>query len=115
VLEFIELPAFTRRLEAVAAERAEDVLLQIQNNLLENPMRGKVVEGTGGVRKARAADPGRGKGKRGGFRYLYYFIERAGQIFLLMIFSKGDQDDLSKDQKRVLQKAVLELREANNG
>ncbi len=115
MLEFIELPVFTRRLEAVAGERAEEVLLEIQNDLLENPLRGKVIEGTGGVRKARAADPGRGKGKRGGFRYLYYFIEQDGQIILLMIFSKSDQEDLSKDQKRALLKALRELREEGNG
>ena len=72
MLEFIELPVFTKRLLALAKEHSDDVLLEIQSDLLENPARGKIVEGTGGVRKARAADPARGKGKRGGFRYLYY-------------------------------------------
>jgi hypothetical protein len=109
VLEFIELPVFTRRLATLAGGRADDVLLEIQSDLLENPTRGKIVEGTGGVRKARAADPARGKGKRGGFRYLYYFIERDAQVFLLMIFSKGEQDDLTKEQKRALRNAVSGL------
>ncbi len=69
------------------------------------------MEGTAGVRKARAADPARGKGKRGGFRYLYYYIEQDGQIYLLMIFSKDEQDDLTKDQKKTLAKLIQELRE----
>ena len=64
-----------------------------------------------GVRKARAADPARKKGKRGGFRYLYYYIEQDGQIYLLMIFTKDEQDDLTKDQKKTLAKLIQELRE----
>ena len=115
MLEFIELPVFTKRLVALAKEHADDVLLEIQNDLLENPSRGKVVEGTGGVRKARAADPARGKGKRGGFRYLYYFIERDGQVFLLMLFSKDEQDNLTREQKKALKRAVGELLEEDDG
>jgi hypothetical protein len=112
VLEFIEFSAFTSRLMALAKEHAEDVLLEIQNDLLANPKRGQVVQGTAGVRKARATDPARGKGKRGGFRYLYYYIERDGQIYLLMVFTKDEQDDLTKDQKKKLAKSIRELREA---
>jgi hypothetical protein len=111
VLEFIEFPAFTKRLMALAKDHADEVLLEIQGDLLANPERGRVVQGTAGVRKARATDAARGKGKRGGFRYLYYYIERDGQIFLLMIFNKEEQDDLTKDQKKVLANLVQELRE----
>jgi mRNA-degrading endonuclease RelE of RelBE toxin-antitoxin system len=112
VLEFIEFPAFTKRLLALAKDHADDVLLEIENDLLENPERGPVIEGTGGVRKARIGDPRRGKGKSGGFRYLYYYIEKDGQVFLLMIFSKNEQADLTARQKKFLKQAVLGLREA---
>ena len=112
MLEFIEFPAFTKRLIALAGDHADDVLLEIENDLLENPERGPVIQGTAGVRKARVADPTRGKGKRGGFRYMYYYIERDGQIFLLMIFGKNEQADLTPQQKKVLRQAILRLREA---
>ena len=97
---------------ALAKDRADEVLLEIQSDLLANPEHGKVVQGTAGVRKGRASDPARGKGKRGGFRYLYYYIEQDGQIFLLMIFNKDEQDDLTKDQKKTLSKLIQELRES---
>lgn len=112
MLEFIEFPAFTRRLIALAGDYADEVLLEIENDLLENPERGPVIQGTAGVRKARVADPTRGKGKRGGFRYMYYYIERDGQIFLLMIFGKNEQADLTPQQKKELRQAILSLREA---
>jgi hypothetical protein len=111
VLEFIEFAAFTRRLQALAKEQADDVLLEIQSDLLANPRSGKVVEGTAGVRKARVANPARGKGKSGGFRYLYFYIEREGRIFLLMIFSKEEQDDLTGEQKKRLTQAIHALKE----
>jgi hypothetical protein len=111
VLEFIEFPAFTTRLEALAKEHADDVLLEIQNDLLLNPERGKVVKGTGGVRKSRAADPTRSKGKRGGYRYMYFYIERDRQVFLMMVFNKDEQDDLTKEQKKILVGLTRELKE----
>ncbi|HVH72456.1 MAG TPA: type II toxin-antitoxin system RelE/ParE family toxin [Candidatus Dormibacteraeota bacterium] len=112
MLEFIELPAFTKRLIALAGDHGDEVLLEIENDLLENPERGPVIQGTAGVRKARVADPTRGKGKRGGFRYMYYYIERDGQVFLLMIFGKNEQADLTPQQKKSLRQAILSLREA---
>lgn len=111
MLEFSEFPAFTKRLLALAKERADDVLLEIENDLIENPERGPVIEGTAGVRKARVGDPTPGKGKSG-FRYMYYYIEQDGQVFLLMIFSKNEQADLTSSQKKILKQAILSLREA---
>ena len=112
MLEFIEFPAFTKRLLALAKDRADDVLLEIQSDLLENPNRGPVIEGTAGVRKARVADPTRGKGKSGGFRYMYYYIEQDGEIYLLLIFNKNEQADLTSSQKKTLKQAIIALREA---
>jgi len=104
---------FTNRLLALARDRADEVLLEIQGDLLENPERGPVIQGTAGVRKARVADPTRGKRKSGGFRYMYYYIEQDGQIFLLMIFSKNEQADLTSEQKKMLKQAIWSLREAH--
>ena len=111
MLEFIEFVSFTKRLQALVKEHSDDVLLEIQSDLLANSKRGKVVEGTAGVRKARVANPARGKGKSGGFRYLSFYIEQDGQIFLLMIFSKDEQDDLTGEQKKKLAQAIHELKE----
>jgi mRNA-degrading endonuclease RelE of RelBE toxin-antitoxin system len=102
VLEFIQSRRFTARLDALAKGNADEVLLQIENDLLQNPERGPVITGTGGIRKARAADPSRGKGKSGGFRYMYYYIEQDDQILLLLIFSKDEQDNLTAEQKKWL-------------
>jgi hypothetical protein len=51
---FIETAIFTRQVDSKASL---DVLYAIQNDLLANPKRGDIVQSTGGVRKARVADP----------------------------------------------------------
>ncbi len=43
---------------------------------------------------------------------MYYYIERDGQIFPLMIFRKNEQADLTVQQKKSLKQAILGLREA---
>lgn len=107
---FIESRPFTQRLAELAGGSAADVLDQIQADLLERPEKGSVVRGLGGIRKARAANPARGKGKRGGFRYLYLYLERRGHIHLLFLLDKGEQEDLSEDQRKTLRRMVTELK-----
>lgn len=108
---FIEAVAFTKRLERLAGESAGEVLSAIQEELLAESERGDMVQGTGGIRKARVANPARGKGKRGGFRYLYLYLEHAGQIHLLYLLDKNEQSDLSAEQRKVLAALARSLKE----
>lgn len=109
---FIEFRVFTDRLHRLAKEHADMVLRAIQDDLLRNPHRGTVVPGLAGVRKARVENPARGKGKRGGLRYMYYFLERDEEIYLMFLFDKGEQEDLSETQKAELRRAVAALKGA---
>ena len=96
--EFVESNVFSKQIR----ELAGDVLINIQSDLVKDPNRGDLVKGTHGVRKARVADPGSSRGKSGSYRYLYLYLEHAGRIHLLYLFSKGDQSDLSPDQARII-------------
>ena len=96
--EFVESKVFSKQVGELSAE----VLTNIQSDLVQNPECGDIVKGTHGVRKARAADPGSSRGKSGSYRYLYLYLEHAGRIHLLYLFSKGEQADLSPDQTRII-------------
>lgn len=99
-MQFIESLPFTRRLHEMAGDSADDVLRTIEEELRLNPVRGSLVPGLGGVRKARTANPGRGKGKRGGYRYFYLYFVRDQQIFLLYILDKDEQGDLTTEERK---------------
>jgi hypothetical protein len=107
---FIESVAFTRRLRELAGENAEKVLNTIQDDLVANPQRGSKAQGLGGIRKARTGNPRRGKGKRGGLRYWYLFLERRDHIHLLMLLDKDEQEDLDPQQRTTLRRMAAELK-----
>ncbi len=89
-----------------------DVLSGIQSDLLKNPERGDLVQGLGGIRKARIGNPARGKGKRGGYRYLFLYLENRGHIHLLYLLDKDEQVDLSNDERKALRALTAAIKQS---
>jgi hypothetical protein len=100
-MEFIEATAFTKH---VYDYLSEDEYLGLQNLLLRYPEAGKIVRGTGGVRKIRWAISG--KGKSGGVRVIYYFKRREDEIWLLTIYSKSETDNIPSHILRQIAKEI---------
>ncbi len=72
------------------------------------PLDGDVVPGLHGMRKLRWKRPGRGK--RGGYRVIYYFHDERFPLFLMAAYAKSAQADLTPAEKRGLGKLVEALR-----
>lgn len=107
---FIESQDFEERLRQLAGNRQLEVLTAIQEDLLKNPDRGNMVPGLGGIRKARASDPVRGKGKRGGFRYMFLHLEHRSHIHLLFFFGKNEIEDIDAKQRIEIRRWVTEIK-----
>ena len=75
--------------------------------IAENPERGDVIAGGGGIRKVRYAVGG--KGKSGGVRIIYYFHGAHVPIFLLTVFAKNERANLSRSELQQLALAAKEL------
>ena len=107
---FVELPAFERH----RADYLDDVAFRaLQQALMKDPEAGEVIQGTGGLRKARFADARRGKGKRGGLRVIYFWWSVGMQFWLYTLYDKGEVADLTPKQRNALKamlKAELESR-----
>lgn len=84
----------------------DDEYRLFQADLMVNPKQGDVIQGTGGLRKIRVAS--KGKGKRGGSRVIYYYLDDKRRFYLLTIYSKNEVTDLTADQKKQL-KEFLEV------
>ncbi|HIP27558.1 MAG TPA: type II toxin-antitoxin system RelE/ParE family toxin [Sulfurovum sp.] len=73
---------------------------ELQNFLIEQPLSGDVIQGTGGLRKLSWS--ANGKGKRGGIRTIYLYITEKSHIHFLTLYDKNDVSDLTSDEKRYL-------------
>ena len=99
----IETPIFTHRIQQLLSEEQYRLL---QQQLVAKPNTGRVIPGSGGLRKVRWA--GSGRGKRGGIRLIYYWAVAREQLLLLFVYPKNEQDDLTPTQLRALKRIIDE-------
>ena len=98
----IETPTFLST--ARDAGLTDDMREFIVATISDDPMMGDLMAGTGGCRKSRF--PGRGKGKRGGYRTVHYNGPDDVPVLLLVVLDKGDRDNLSHQERNELRELV---------
>jgi hypothetical protein len=95
---FIELAPFARAREAYGMDDAEFAALQAA--MLADPEAGDVIPGSGGCRKLRWRAPGRGK--RGGYRVIYFLRNAEGLIVLVLLYAKNVRENIEPGLLREL-------------
>ena len=74
------------------------------SSMVENPDQGALVPGSGGVRKLRWSQPGRGK--RGGVRVIYYAKVHEGVIWMLTIYAKNEEQTIPAHVLRKIKEEI---------
>ena len=100
---FVETRVFSRELQGFMSD---DDYRALQSALLLRPEAGTIVPGGGGLRKLRWGFAE--TGKRGGLRVICYWHKTEECIYMLLIYRKSRQEDLTQEQLRVLRKHVKE-------
>lgn len=98
---FIETPEFINKIDYLASE---DEFNALQAELINNPLKGKIIKGTGGARKIRMKVKGRGKS--GGARTIYYYVDLMGEIWFLDIYLKKDKSNLTENEKKRIHRFI---------
>ena len=101
MFSFIESKLFSR---LVGEYLTDDEYARLQIALIDAPESGALVPGSGGVRKLRWAQPGRGK--RGGIRVIYYAKTREGVIWMLTIYAKNEEEDIPAHVLRKIKEEI---------
>jgi len=89
MFSFVETRLFSRLVQEYLSDREYG---ELQAELIRNPQVGTVIRGSGGVRKLRWAAQGRGK--RGGYRAIYFARRIRGIIWMLTIYPKNVTDSI---------------------
>ena len=97
----VETSVFTRQVQKILTDEEYRAL---QMALIARPDMGKVIRGSGGIRKVRWST--RGRGKRGGVRVIYYWAVVREQLLMLFIYPKTKQSDLTREQLKTLRRIV---------
>jgi hypothetical protein len=100
---FIEDHAFARHRDGIIDD---DELMELFAWLAVHPESGKIIPGSGGLRKLRWAASGRGK--RGGARVIYFWWLSDEKILLLDIYAKKEKENLSTGEIKILRKKVIQ-------
>ena len=101
MFSFIETRLFTG---FVGEYLTDDEYRDLQAVLIERPEAGPVIPGSGGVRKLRWRAPGRGK--RGGYRVIYYAKTAQRVIWMLTMYRKNVADNIPAQVLRQIRKEV---------
>jgi len=99
-----ELPEYIRRADELLSPDERKAIIDY---LAQHPRAGDLMQGTGGVRKLRWGRGGRGKS--GGVRVIYYYHDARIPLFLLTVFGKNEQANLSQVERNALSNLVDRL------
>jgi mRNA-degrading endonuclease RelE of RelBE toxin-antitoxin system len=101
VFSLIETRLFTRLVQEYLDD---DEYRELQKVLMDNPETGNIIPGSGGLRKVRWRAPGRGK--RGGYRVIYYARLKQGVILMLTMYPKNVAENIPAHVLRQIRKEV---------
>lgn len=99
------MPEFDRRWKSMDLD--DNDLRRLQEELLLNPEKGDVMQGTGGLHKLRFAFEG--NGKSGSVRVCYVDFAIYESIYLITAYPKIEKDNLSKAERNNIAKMISAL------
>jgi hypothetical protein len=92
------------------SEKIKEVDVEkLENELEEEPEKGKLIQGTGGLRKIRMSIDG--KGKSGGARVIYYY-QLNEIVFLITLYKKNTKENISNNDKNKMKKIVEQIKQS---
>ena len=102
---FIQLRAFEAKWRH--ARLSDDDLAELEQAIAAHPESGDVMKGTGGLRKLRFAPRSARRGKSGSMRVCYALYPEHGFVFLVTLFQKSEQANLTPTERQSA-KALLD-------
>src|SRR5882724_7712046 len=103
----VETPSYLADAERLFSSQEHAAIV---DRLAADPTCGVVISGSGGIRKVRFGFGGRGKS--GGARIIYLFSGESLPVFVLAVFAKNENANLSAAERNALGKVVADMIES---
>lgn len=105
---FIQTKQFTERWDSLKLTDYE--LRELESLIIDHPELGKIVKGTGGLRKIRLSINNRGKSA--GARVCYVDFVDLETVYLVTVYSKKEKSNLTNKEKSEIKSLINQLKEA---
>lgn len=99
---FIQTHEFVKNWEKM--KLTDEDLRRLELQILKEPKCGKVIRGTGRLRKLRFHFEG--EGKSGSIRVCYVDFEKYYTVYLITAYPKSEKDSLTKEECNNIRKAI---------
>ena len=108
---FIQTHEFSRRWDELGFD--DDDLRKLELDIMNSPDKYPIMQGTGGLRKARISLDN--KGKSGGARVCFVDFIFAETIYLITVYGKKEKANLTKEERNEVKKAIDLLKKSLGG
>ena len=105
MITIIETQQFIKKVESLMDSDERQALVVC---IAQNPQAGDIIPRTGGVRKLRVA--GKGRGKSGGYRVIYYYYDNKNPVLLFTIYGKNEKPNLTDAEEKALYDVVQAIK-----
>ena len=87
----------------------DEDLRALELAIMENPSAGRIIPGTGGLRKFRFAPPRWNRGKSGAVRVCYVYFMQRDAAFMLAVYSKNERENIAPADKAAYRALIRDI------
>ncbi len=109
---FIQTKEFSHNWDELGLN--DDDLRMLEIDIMLNPDNYPIMQGTGGLRKARISIDNN-KGKRGGARVCFVDFVILETVYFISVYSKDSKENLSKSERNEVKKLIEILKNSLGG
>jgi hypothetical protein len=106
-LSFVHLSGFQSDCQRLGLD--DDAVSELEWQIMDRPDAGKIISGTGGLRKLRFAPRRWRRGKSGAMRVCYAYFIRADQVWFVAAYGKNEKENINAADKAAYRKLLAQI------